>query len=29
VSAVTAACMMAPRRAFDAVGGFDERLQWL
>jgi GT2 family glycosyltransferase len=27
VSAVTAACMMVPRRAFDAVGGFDERLQ--
>ncbi|MBZ0115755.1 MAG: glycosyltransferase family 2 protein, partial [Sandaracinaceae bacterium] len=24
-TAVTAACMMVPRRAFDAVGGFDER----
>jgi glycosyltransferase involved in cell wall biosynthesis len=27
VSAVTAACMMVPRRAFEEVGGFDERLQ--
>ena len=27
VSAVTAACMMVPRRVFDEVGGFDERLQ--
>jgi GT2 family glycosyltransferase len=27
VSAVTAACMMVPRRAFDQVGGFDERLE--
>ena len=27
VSGVTAACMMVPRRAFEAVGGFDERLQ--
>jgi GT2 family glycosyltransferase/SAM-dependent methyltransferase len=26
VSAVTAACMMVPRRAFEQVGGFDERL---
>jgi GT2 family glycosyltransferase len=27
VSGVTAACMMVPRPAFQAVGGFDERLQ--
>jgi GT2 family glycosyltransferase len=27
VSGVTAACMMVPRRAFEVVGGFDERLQ--
>ena len=26
VSAVTAACMMVPRRVFEEVGGFDERL---
>ena len=26
VSAVTAACMMVPRRAFEEIGGFDERL---
>ena len=26
VSAVTAACMMVPRRAFERVAGFDERL---
>jgi len=25
-SAVTAACMMVPRRVFEEVGGFDERL---
>jgi GT2 family glycosyltransferase len=27
VSAVTAACMMVPRRVFEEVGGFDEQLQ--
>src|SRR4029078_10725871 len=27
VSAVTAACMMVPRRVFDEVRGFDERLE--
>ncbi len=27
VSAVTGACMMVPRRAFEEVGGFDERLE--
>ncbi|OGX11546.1 MAG: hypothetical protein A3K11_12655 [Nitrospirae bacterium RIFCSPLOWO2_12_FULL_63_8] len=27
VSGVTAACMLVPRRAFEEVGGFDERLQ--
>lgn len=27
VSGVTAACMKVPRRVFEAVGGFDERLQ--
>ena len=27
VSGVTAACMMVPRRAFEAVNGFDERLE--